>query len=300
VKRKPGQWRFLNTAFGNAFFNMAVDEALVTSVREGAAPPTVRVFGWEPPAVSFGYAQRVSREVDPDRCREMGVDVVRRPTGGRAVLHWNELTYSVVCPEDDPILGGTIGEAYRKISECLLAGLRQMDAEVAFEPGRLPQPSPRNEELTSPCFSSTAQFEITFQGRKLVGSAQRRMGGMLLQHGSLLLGPEHKRVVELLPEGREAVGERFRKMLDQQTASLSEATQGRVDFQTTAEAIREGFGGVVPLSDDQGELTPLERSEADRLVREKYSTDAWNYRDRDQGGQTGEVVRRVLPSTSAL
>lgn len=303
MKRKPGQWRFLNTEFGNAFFNMAVDEALVTSVKQGDVPPTVRVFGWKPPAISFGYAQRVSREVSPERCLEMGVDVVRRPTGGRAVLHWNELTYSVVCREEDVLLGGSIPESYRKISECLVTGLRQLGADVRFEPGRLPQPSPRGDDVTSPCFSSTAQYEITYDGRKLVGSAQRRMNGMLLQHGSLLLGSEHMQVVDLLPEGRGSARERFRQMLARQTATLEEAIgtlgSGSRDcpapgFRRTAEAIRSGFARALPLADSEDGLIASELAQAERLVCEKYATDAWNYRDR--GEESDTIVRRILPT----
>ena len=166
---------------------MAVDEALVRSIATGARP-AFRVYGWQPPAVSFGYAQRISREVDAQKVRQRGIDIVRRPTGGRAVLHWNELTYSVVCPADNPIMGGNINEAYRKISEGLLSGIRTLGIDATFEPRRQTQPSPRGKELTSPCFTSTAQYEVTFKGRKLIGSAQQRIGTMLLQHGSLLLG----------------------------------------------------------------------------------------------------------------
>ena len=175
---------------------MAVDEALVRAIATGAQP-AFRVYGWQPPAVSFGYAQRISREVDAQKVRERGIDIVRRPTGGRAILHWNELTYSVVCPADNPIMGGNINEAYRKISEGLLSGIRMLGVDATFESRRQTQPSPRGKELTAPCFTSTAQYEVTFEGRKLIGSAQQRIGKMLLQHGSLLLGPEHKQIADL-------------------------------------------------------------------------------------------------------
>ena len=272
----PKGWRFLDSGFGDAFSNMAADEAMAQGVAEGFAPPTIRVFGWRPPAVSFGHAQRVAREVDIDRCRRMGVDIVRRPSGGRAVLHWHELTYSVVCPGDDPLFGGSIQDAYRKISLCLVAGLKSLGVNAGFEPGRQPAPSPRGPDLTAPCFSSTTQYEVTLGGRKLAGSAQRRTNGVLLQHGSLLIGPQHKRIVELLPEGREAVKARFAAQLDAHTICLEEAAERCFTFQEVAAAIRSGFGASLDCELADGSLSDRERELSDRLEREKYATDTWN------------------------
>jgi lipoate-protein ligase A len=256
---------------------MAADEAMAQGVVEGTVPPTVRVFGWRPPAVSFGYAQRVAREVDVGRCRRMGVDIVRRPSGGRAVLHWHELTYSVVCPEDDLTFGGSIQDAYRKISLCLVAGLSALGVNAGFEPGRQPAPSPRGPELTAPCFSSTTQYEVTLGGRKLAGSAQRRMNGVLLQHGSLLIGPQHKRIVELLPEGRDPVRARFAAQLEAHTISLEEAQGRRFTFEEVAAAIRTGFASSLGCGFADGAPSERERESSDILESEKYATDAWNF-----------------------
>ena len=289
---KRNRWRFLNTHFGNAFFNMAVDEAVVRAVERGLAPPTFRVFGWTPPAVSFGYAQRVSREVDPERCRALGVDIVRRPSGGRAVLHWNELTYSVLCAGYDPLLGGTILEAYRKISACLVAGVQRLGAAARLEPRRQPVPAPRGEQLTSPCFSSTSQYEITLQGRKLIGSAQRRLGNMLLQHGSLLIGPEHKQIVDLLPASREALSARFRRELNRHTISLQEALGHSVSFEQVADALRLGFQETLGISLTEAPLSPDEEADVERLICEKYGTAAWNFKDREEDLQ---ITRRIIP-----
>ena len=199
-----------------------------------ARGPHFRVYGWQPPAVSFGYAQRVRREVDAQKVRARGIDIVRRATGGRAVLHWNELTYSVVCAADDPAMGGSISEAYRKISAGLLAGVRALGVDATFESRRHTQPSPRGKTLTAPCFTSTAQYEVAFEGRKLIGSAQQRIGTTLLQHGSLLLGAEHKRIADLLPDDKPGLQKRFRRELDHHTISLSEALADTVDFDAAA------------------------------------------------------------------
>ncbi|MBK34252.1 MAG: octanoyltransferase [Gemmatimonadetes bacterium] len=277
-RQPPRRWRFLNTQFGNAFFNMAVDEVLARSVAEGRSDPTIRVFGWQPPAVSFGYAQRVGRDIDLDACRRAGVDIVRRPTGGRAVLHWNELTYSVVCSEEDPDVGATIQDAYRTISRCLVAGVRTLGVDARFEPGRRPTPSPLGKDLATPCFSSTSQYEVILKGRKLIGSAQRRFAGATLQHGSLLIGPQHKRLVELLPKGHDRLRKAFADQLEAHTISLEEAGH-EVAFEDVASAIRSGFAAELGARLTDRPLQTDEQRAVDQLAREKYSTDAWKFRD---------------------
>jgi lipoate-protein ligase A len=277
-------WRFLNTRFENAFFNMAADEAVLESVREGGSPPVFRAFGWQPPGLSFGYAQRVGREVDLDQCREMGVEVVRRPTGGRAVLHWNELTYSVLCRGDDPLVGGGVLEAYRRISECLVAGLRRFGVAADLVRTEPPSVRPVGESITSPCFSSAARHEVVIGGRKLIGSAQRRMGDMLLQHGSLILGPEHRRIVDLLRLTSDEMKAQFRRELDEGTTSLEEALGRPAAFDDLAECLRRGFEETLRVPFVEQPLTGRERERIEILVREKYGTEAWNF----------EVHRKVI------
>ena len=256
---------------------MAVDEAVVRAIEQGEALPTIRVFGWDPPAVSFGYAQRIQREIDPEKCRQEGIDIVRRASGGRAVLHWNELTYSVLCAAEDPLLGGSIKESYRRISACLVAGIRSLGIDARFEPSHKKIPGPRAETLTSPCFSSTTQFEITVRGRKLVGSAQRRLGKMLLQHGSFLLGPEHRKIVDLFPATQEILRQRFQKQLREKTISLSEISS-ELEFSQIAAAIANGFKDTLGLTLETGYLSSYEHELTEHLVDTKYSTRDWNFK----------------------
>lgn len=257
---------------------MATDEALVHSVANGA-PPVFRIYTWSPPAISFGYAQRIAREIDPQKCQAQNIQIVRRATGGRAVLHWNELTYSVICHQDDPTVGGSIQESYRKISLALMAGVAQLGANVSFESRHQEQPSPRGKELTAPCFTSTAQHEVTLNGKKLIGSAQQRIGQTLLQHGSLLLGPEHKQIVDFFPNGKEKLITRFTQELNTHTISLTEALSHPVSFETTANALHNGWTKTFPnttLIDT--ELSTEESTQTNRLITEKYATDDWNYK----------------------
>lgn len=188
-------WRVIDTGADPGAYNMGVDQALAEGAARG---PVLRFYGWDPPAVSCGYGQRVEREVDLDACRALGIDVVRRPTGGRAVLHWEELTYSVVCDPDDFDMGAGIEDAHRVIAECLAEGLRGFGVAVDLERTRRPVEWSRGPQATSPCFSSAARWELKCGGRKLVGSAQRRLREGMLQHGSILLGRAHERLPQLM------------------------------------------------------------------------------------------------------
>lgn len=178
-------WRLIIDPPSPAGYNMAVDEVLVDSCRHGAGGPTLRLYGWDRPAVSLGYFQRPDRIVDLDRCREAGVAVVRRTTGGRAVYHRHEVTYSVTAPVPHPAFPPTIRGAYDVIARALEAALRHLGLPVersARDPERV-----RHGAGSPLCFAATSRDEITLDGRKIVGSAQRRWPTAFLQHGSILL-----------------------------------------------------------------------------------------------------------------
>ena len=171
---------------------MQADAVLLEAVAAGRSPSVLRLYRWTPPAVTLGHNQDPGRELNLPQVRSAGIDVVPRLTGGRAVLHWEELTYSVICREGCGRLGMSPGEAYREIGRALVAGLRAFGAPVglhrreAGQGGRLTPEAPK-----PPCFASTSKWEVTCRGRKLVGSAQRRIRGAILQHGSILTGPRH-------------------------------------------------------------------------------------------------------------
>jgi len=270
-------WRFLNTGRAPGAFNMAVDAALLERAPDPGGEPILRVFAWDPPAVSLGYSQRPGREVDPDKCRRMGVEVVRRLTEGRAVLHWDELTYSVICREDDPRCGGPIGHTYRRIGECLVAGLRLFGVEAVLERverARQPGLRPRGAGWTEPCFASLARWEVKCGGRKLIGSAQRRARGAVLQHGSLLIGPEHCRLLELRPGGgteRVAAARR----LEQSSTCLREWAGLRVDFDHLAQCLAEGFRRCLQVELRPSSLSPQERRRAEELTPSHCAGPAW-------------------------
>ncbi|MBI2502216.1 MAG: lipoate--protein ligase family protein [Candidatus Latescibacteria bacterium] len=266
-------WRFLDTGPASGALNMAVDEALLEGAAQGE--PVLRIFGWEPPALSFGYGQQPWREVDLDKCRAAGVEVVRRLTGGRAVLHWEELTYSVVCREDDPQCGGPISHTYRRIGEALVEGLKLFGVEAILERARPRALRPRERGVSEPCFSSLARWEVKCGGRKLIGSAQRRVRGAVLQHGSLLIGPQHRRLLELLPAGRgEGRGEAARH-LEEGSICLRECVDGPVDLARLGQCLAEGFGRCLEVEMRPGGLSPAEEERAAELMELQYGNPAW-------------------------
>ena len=264
-------WRFIDTGPASGAFNMAVDEVLLEAAAAGA-PPAVRVYGWQPPAVTLGYGQRAGRELDLAACRAAGIDVVRRVTGGRAVLHWNELTYSVICHEEEGRLAGTIEESHRRIAECLAAGMRALGVEVELERGsRRRRASPGEGAMHHPCFASTARWEVVAGGRKLIGSAQRRVRGALLQHGSVLMGPEHRVLVGLLagPAPPGSVD------LAASSTYLSECLGRQVSYGEIAACVADGFRRQLAVDLRPSELSIVEEELARELARDKYGDTAF-------------------------
>ena len=238
---QPARWQFLNTGFRPGAFNMHMDESLARALSRGDGSPTLRVYGWAPHALSLGFHQQMS-DIDERRCAEYGIDIVRRPTGGRAILHADELTYSAVMEGR----GKNISTVYAEISEALVTGLRSLGADVDFaraqpDLGRLYQ-SP----TSIPCFSSSSRFEIQSRGKKLVGSAQRRYASaagndVVLQHGSILLGPGHQLLSELVDAKDLEFRRSLRTMLETKTTDLTSVLGASVSFDEVAVAIRKGF-----------------------------------------------------------
>ena len=268
-------WRFLDTGCGDAAYNMAVDEALLLSHEAGQSPPTLRVYTWSSPTLSFGYAQNVEREVDPTACREHGVTPVRRPTGGRAVLHDDEATYSVVMPLRLAGREASVTEHYRRIGLALEAALRHLGLSVTLERPSVLAAAPR--QPSPACFAAISRYELSATGRKLVGSAQKRGRRSLLQHGSIPLTMDRDRLFACL---RVPAGQR-ELLLSEAYASMvavNEVAPAALDAAALQRALRHGFAGC--LTDGAGmvagDLSADESRVAEKLRRTKYGNDAWN------------------------
>jgi len=265
-------WRLLNTGLADGATNMAMDEAILEAVAAGLSLPTLRFYAWHPPCLSLGYSQAVRDEVDLEACRARGIEVVRRPTGGRAILHTDELTYSVVVPQSDPRVAGEIIESYRRLCQGLLAGLRMLGLDVV-QAGRKPS---EPEAFSAACFDAPSDYEIIVGGRKIVGSAQARRRGVVLQHGALPLVGDVTRIMDLLnlpDDEREA----FRVALRARATTLEAALGRAVSFDEVARALAQGFARALNLELVPGGLSPDELARAEMLRAEKYTAEGWTF-----------------------
>ncbi len=272
-KYPPAAWRFLNTGYADGFTNMAIDEAIMLALAKGLAPPTIRFYGWEPPCLSIGYAQSMEGEVDGDRCRLYGVDCVRRPTGGRAILHTDELTYSLCAPQNEPRVSGGVVESYRRLSIGLVLGLQALGANVAPADTR----RGKIEEGTAACFDAPSHYEIMVGGKKLVGSAQVRREGMVLQHGSLPLEGDIARIFDYLKVPSEEERRMLGRKLEERATTLERVLGRIVPFPQVAEALAAGFAEALQIKLVPGELSERELALVKELRRGKYVTREWNF-----------------------
>jgi lipoate-protein ligase A len=262
-------WRFLNSGPADGATNMAVDEAVLDGVREGSSPPTLRVYAWDPPTVSIGHSQKASIELDLEACRRKGFGVVRRPTGGRAVLHAGELTYSVIGPSGVPPLGGSIAESYRAIAGGLLLGLKALGIRAELAP--VSTASRTRGEVAPPCFVSAGRFEVVVAGRKLIGSAQRRVGAAVLQHGSLLTDGTHVQIADVLRVRTESERASIRRTLALKATDLAELTSQQIEYEVLAGIIRTGFENAWGITLADGSLTERESAAVVGLATDHYT-----------------------------
>jgi lipoate-protein ligase A len=263
-------WRFIDTGVNNAFLNMAIDEAILDVHVQGRTPPTLRVYQWDPPALSLGYNQRMEHEVDLTKCQEAGVEVVRRITGGGAVLHAHEVTYSIVSTVNDGIPKSIAG-SYRFLSQGLIACYKQLGLEVELRPGR-------NKTRSAACFSMATLADLTYQGRKIVGSAQARRRDALLQHGSLPLRSHADILFSLLRFNSGPSRQKAQSVFNKRMLTLDEVLGKDIAAQELKEGLRKGFASVLGARFYEDGLTAEEIRRSQALAAEKYGTRAWNHR----------------------
>ena len=211
--------RFIDTCISSGKFNMAAD---FYASRNFLDRPTFRVYRWDPYCISLGYHQKID-EIDRTECEKRGYELVRRETGGRAVFHSEELTYSMIIPKNSRFYSDSILEVYNKISTVLVKALIASGVKnAALEKGKAPDfKELYKDKLSSICFSSTSTYEVVIGGKKLVGSAQKRLKDSVLQHGSILVGDKHLELIDMLSID-DRLKERFRQITKSKTASVSE------------------------------------------------------------------------------
>ncbi len=257
-------WRILHYQVHSAFENMAIDEAIFREVQDHRSPPTIRFYGWRRPSISLGYFQDLHLDVNLDACRRFGIDVVRRPTGGKAVLHEDDLTYAVIARQEGRFEPGIL-QTYLAISRCLGRALKDWGIPVDYaESGR---PSP-GALMNASCFAKPSRYELLVNGRKICGSAQARSGGAFLQHGSILIGFNAERTVEILCTTGDSVAQ-VRSLSDSVTCIRDYRPAGDETPMTLSRCLEDAFILEWGISFTGSDLTERELTLVERIGRER-------------------------------
>ncbi|MDR0554612.1 MAG: lipoate--protein ligase family protein [Treponema sp.] len=248
-------FRLLNTGYHTCFYNLGLDDALLEGVIRGASPPVLRFYGWNPPAVSVGYFQGLEEEVDLAACAERGVDVIRRVTGGGAVFHNRELTYSMVMPATHPLAGESILDSYRILCRGILRGFALLGLDAEFAPIN----------------------DIICGGKKISGNAQTRRQGALLQHGTILLQNDVEFMFSLLKTPQEKLKGRHIQDVKERVTSLQD--QGlTVDFDKAAQVFAQGFQEALDLEWIETSFLRAEEEDRAREAALAFSRSEWLYK----------------------
>lgn len=253
---------------------MAVDEALLEGLQRGESTPALRLYAWNPPCLSLGQAQTF-KDVDMNQLRARGWEVVRRLTGGRAILHTDELTYSVTGGATEPILAGGVLESYNRLAQALLDAVHALGLPVEMKASEK-----QTLSLINPvCFEVPAAYEITAQGKKLIGSAQARKKAGVLQHGSLPLFGDLSRICDaLIFDDENARAEAKQRLLEKAT-TIEAALGRRIHFEEARQAFVRGFETQLGIQFEESALTQSELRRTDELVIEKYGNPNWTERN---------------------
>ncbi|MEH7245634.1 biotin/lipoate A/B protein ligase family protein [Neobacillus niacini] len=272
-------WRFIDSGNSSPAFNMALDEALLDWHSEGKIPPVIRFYGWEPASLSIGYFQKVEKEIDLEAVKAHGLGFVRRPTGGRGVLHEHELTYSVIVSEDHPEMPKTVTEAYRVISEGILKGFHQLGLEAYFA---VPKTDEERSALKNPrsavCFDAPSWYELVVEGRKVAGSAQTRQKGVILQHGAILLDLDEDKLFSLFKYPNERVKERMKSAFKNKAVAINDISPRRITLEEAKEAFYKGFAEGLNIELESYQLTEEELEYVNKIAKERYENDEWNFK----------------------
>lgn len=272
-------WRFIHSGMGSPSFNMALDEALLDWNSAGKMPPVIRFYGWDPATLSIGYFQKVDKEINLEAVKENGLGFVRRPTGGRGVLHEHELTYSVIVPEEHPQMPKTVTEAYRVISEGVLCGFQQLGLEAYFA---VPRSKEEKDMLKNPrssvCFDAPSWYELVVEGRKVAGSAQTRQKGVILQHGSILLDLDEDKLFSLFKYSNERVKERMQRAFSSKAVAINELTNKAITYEDAVVAFKKGFEQGLDIILEPYELNDEEMAYVEKLAKERYENDQWTFK----------------------
>lgn len=250
------KFRLVKTGFNSAFYNMGLDQALSESVREGG-DPVLRFYGWSPTAISIGYFQKIEEEVDLEKCKNLGIDTVRRITGGGAVFHDKELTYSFILPVDCGLVRKPILESYEDICQGIIEGGKSLDLDIQFVPLN----------------------DLILGGKKISGNAQTRRGGVILQHGTILLDVDVEKMFSLLLIRDEKIRDKMIAVISERVTSLSNVLGREFRFEEAEDVFVNGFERAFSgVEFYESEVSEEEHEKALKYAEETYGSDEWRFR----------------------
>jgi lipoyl(octanoyl) transferase len=246
---KQDEWRFMGGDLVEGAYNMAEDMACLQSCEQGFSPPTIKLYGWKQPTLTIGYSQQPDKLINLEKARQLDIPIIRRPTGGRVLLHSKELTYSLIAPNNHPLLGRDLKSSMCVISEmltdCLVKlGCSRDDIQFAL-------PSKSRSQSGPACFSLANHYELTCRGKKIIGSAQRRKKRAFLQHGSLILEFNRPLLNSLLFFKSPQLEQENLIRLTESSISIDEYFGKQISFKQAVKVFKEGFANFL-----QSRLTP--------------------------------------------
>jgi len=275
------KWRLIKTPPSVGAWNMAIDEAILEAIGKGNVLSTLRFYAWKPACLSLGYAQPFS-DVNVDTLNANGWDIVRRPTGGRAILHCDELTYSVIGSNQEKRLARDILSSYLILSKAILSALHKLGipAQAQEIEKRIPQTHsyPKKQSQNPVCFEEPSNYEIVVSGKKLVGSAQARRKEGVLQHGSFPLYGDLTRIIQALKFDNDEQRFLAQKRVLERAMTAEQFLGYEMDWDLAVSAFIEAFQEELNLELISSELSERELMRAEELVQEKYANIEWTQR----------------------
>lgn len=265
------KWRLIKNKSYDGAMNMAIDEAITIAYNEGKTKPTLRFYTWNPSCITIGYFQK-NDDINSEKCKEDGIDVIRRITGGRAVLHEDELTYSIIVGEDNHLMDKSINLSYRFISEGIARGLNLYGIEVDdLNKGERIE----RDSLSAACFNAHALYEICINKKKVVGSAQNRKNGVVLQHGSIILKFDSNRLFDFINIEDENKKQRLINFTSRKASGIENEINSKIDINKLEECIIKGISKQFNVMFIEEEISDYELNLANKLYK-KYMSDEYN------------------------
>jgi len=266
------EWAYIDTGHLSAAVNMAFDECLLNWHSQGDIPPTLRFYGWRKPTLSIGYFQR-AKTINFDAVKKYDCEFVRRLTGGSAVLHDDELTYSLVISERDPGIPKSVTKAYYVLSQGILEGYRNLGVPAEFA---IPERE-IEQERSAICFEKPSFYEMVVDGKKICGNAQTRKSGVLMQHGSLPMSLNTDILFDLFAFSSDEMRKRRKEKFAAKATSIKDVINKTLSYETMVAAFKKGFETGLGIHLTPLTLTDDQWEEIHKLAQRKYATDTWNY-----------------------